>query len=176
MKSMTKQQGDLEQAALIFERARELEGDVRRAYLDEACKTNAALRADILSMLEAEAGQGKFLSDPTRTVSRPLSEGPGTTIDNYKLLQRIGEGGFGVVYMAEQTRPVKRRVALKIIKLGMDTKQVIARFEAERQALAMMDHPNVAKVFDAGVHGVQFRIQQERRGSVFDDFRNLDHD
>jgi len=71
-------------------------------------------------------------------------------IGRYKLLQQIGEGGFGVVYMAEQTEPVRRRVALKIIKLGMDTKQVIARFEAERQALAMMDHPNIATVLDAG--------------------------
>ncbi|MFB3105258.1 MAG: serine/threonine protein kinase, partial [Pseudomonadales bacterium] len=79
-----------------------------------------------------------------------LSEGPGTVIDKYKLLQVIGEGGFGAVYMAEQRQPVKRRVALKIIKLGMDTKQVIARFEAERQALAMMDHPNIARVLDAG--------------------------
>ncbi|MCH7720950.1 MAG: serine/threonine protein kinase, partial [Planctomycetes bacterium] len=147
---MTKQQGGLEQAALIFERARKVKGDARRAYLDEACHGNAALRADILSMLEAEAGQGEFLSDPTLSVSRPISEGPGTVIGHYKLLQLIGEGGFGVVYLAEQTEPVHRKVALKIIKLGMDTKQVIARFEAERQALAMMDHPNIAKVLDAG--------------------------
>ncbi len=77
-------------------------------------------------------------------------EGPGTTIGRYKLLQELGEGGFGVVYQAEQTEPVRRTVALKIIKLGMDTKQVIARFEAERQALALMDHDSIAKVFDAG--------------------------
>src|ERR1700729_342008 len=77
-------------------------------------------------------------------------EGPGTRIGPYKLLQLIGEGGFGSVFMAEQEKPVLRRVALKIIKLGMDTKQVIARFEAERQALAMMDHPNIARVLDAG--------------------------
>ena len=75
---------------------------------------------------------------------------PGSHIGPYKLLQVIGEGGFGVVYMAEQEKPIRRRVALKVIKPGMDTKQVIARFEAERQALAMMDHPNIAKVFDAG--------------------------
>ncbi len=77
-------------------------------------------------------------------------KGPGTVIGRYKLLEKIGEGGFGSVYVAEQEEPVRRRVALKIIKLGMDTRQVVARFEAERQALAMMDHPNIAKVFDAG--------------------------
>ena len=80
----------------------------------------------------------------------PPEEGPGTLIGRYKTLEQIGEGGFGVVYVAEQREPVKRRVALKIIKLGMDTKQVVARFEAERQALALMDHPNIAKVLDAG--------------------------
>jgi serine/threonine protein kinase len=80
----------------------------------------------------------------------PVDEQIGTRIDRYKVLQRIGEGGCGVVYMAEQEQPVRRRVALKIIKLGMDTKSVIARFEAERQALAMMDHPNIARVLDAG--------------------------
>src|SRR5579859_7531188 len=82
--------------------------------------------------------------------NQPLVEGAGTRIGRYKLLQLIGEGGFGSVFMAEQETPVVRKVALKIIKLGMDTKQVIARFEAERQALAMMDHPNIAKVLDAG--------------------------
>src|SRR5262249_30831137 len=82
---------------------------------------------------------------------RPITEGPGTRIGPYKLLQKIGEGGMGVVYMAEQEHPVKRRVALKIIKPGMDSEQVVARFEAERQALALMDHPNIARVFDAGV-------------------------
>ena len=77
-------------------------------------------------------------------------EGPSTVIDRYKLLEAIGEGGFGTVWMAQQLEPVKRRVALKIIKLGMDTKQVVARFEAERQALALMDHPHIAKVLDGG--------------------------
>ena len=81
---------------------------------------------------------------------RPITEGPGSRIGPYKLLQKIGEGGMGAVYMAEQEKPVRRKVALKVIKPGMDTDQVVARFEAERQALAMMDHPNIAKVFDAG--------------------------
>src|SRR5205807_8086513 len=86
-----------------------------------------------------------------RTIlAAPLSEGPGTVIEKYKLLEKLGEGGFGVVYMAEQKQPVKRRVALKIIKVGMDTREVVARFEAERQALAVMDHPNIAKIHDAG--------------------------
>src|SRR4051812_44073358 len=79
-----------------------------------------------------------------------VHEAPGTQIGPYKLIQRIGEGGFGSVFLAEQERPVRRRVALKIIKLGMDTRQVVARFEQERQALAVLDHPNIAKVFDAG--------------------------
>ena len=85
-----------------------------------------------------------------KDVRAPIKEGEGAMINRYKLLQKIGEGGFGVVYMAEQKEPVKRRVALKIIRLGMDTRQVVARFEAERQALALMDHPNIAKVLDAG--------------------------
>ena len=101
------------------------------------------------------ATQGSFLggdSDTTVAPATALAEGPGTTIGRYKLLQKIGEGGFGAVYMAEQEEPVRRKVALKIIKLGMDTRQVIARFEAERQALALMDHPNIARVLDAGRH------------------------
>ena len=85
----------------------------------------------------------------------PPDEAVGQTLGRYKLLERIGEGGCGVVYVAEQTEPVRRRVALKVIKLGMDTKQVVARFEAERQALAMMDHPNIAKVLDAGTCTVE---------------------
>ena len=87
---------------------------------------------------------------PSTILDQPITEKPGTVIGRYKLLEQIGEGGFGVVFMAEQQEPVRRKVALKIIKPGMDTKEVIARFEAERQALAMMDHPNIAKVLDAG--------------------------
>ena len=84
------------------------------------------------------------------TVAEPIREGPGTVIGPYKLLQQIGEGGMGTVFMAEQTQPVQRKVAVKVIKPGMDSRQVIARFEAERQALAMMDDPNIAMVLDAG--------------------------
>src|SRR5262249_26278308 len=87
------------------------------------------------------------------TIDDPITERPGTVIGPYKLLEQIGEGGFGVVFMAEQQEPIRRKVALKVIKPGMDTRQVIARFEAERQALALMDHPNIAKVLDAGTTG-----------------------
>jgi WD40 repeat protein/serine/threonine protein kinase len=127
----------------------------RAAYLDDVCRDNDALRADLESLLRAHERSGGFLETPifkseVTLDSPPISEIPGTVIGRYKLLEKIGEGGFGVVWVAEQKKPVKRRVALKIIKLGMDTKQVVARFEAERQALALMDHPNIAKVLDAG--------------------------
>ena len=127
----------------------------RAAYLDEVCRDDPALRAELESLLVAHDKAGGFLEVPilepaVSPASSPLSEGPGTPIGRYKLLERIGEGGMAVVYMAEQTQPIRRKVALKIIKLGMDTKQVIARFEAERQALAIMDHPNIAGVLDAG--------------------------
>src|SRR5580704_15574042 len=97
-----------------------------------------------------EAAPSIFNASALPTADIHLSDGVQTVIGRYRLLEKIGEGGFGVVYVAEQKAPVRRRVALKIIKLGMDTRSVVARFEAERQALAMMDHPNIAKVFDAG--------------------------
>ncbi|MHC4751692.1 MAG: serine/threonine protein kinase [Planctomycetota bacterium] len=127
----------------------------RAAYLRKACGSDGKLLSRVEALLKAHDEAGDFLEapvlDPVATLDdSPLTEGPGTVIGRYKLLEQVGEGGFGVVYMAEQTKPINRRVALKIIKLGMDTKQVIARFEAERQALAMMDHPNIAKVLDAG--------------------------
>ena len=120
----------------------------RAAYLDGACGNDADLRARVETLLRAHEEAGRFL-EPT-SAPEPPAEGVGTVIGRYKLLQLIGEGGFGVVYMAEQLEPVRRKVALKIIKLGMDTKQVVARFESERQALALMDHPNIARVFDGG--------------------------
>jgi WD40 repeat protein len=159
----------------IYHEARQrAPGSARSAYLDSACGDDAELRALVEALLKADSEAGLFLvsvenAAPTSvaTVARssaipqadahslqadaaPPSETPGTIIGRYKLLQRIGEGGFGTVWMAEQREPVIRKVALKIIKLGMDTRQVIARFEAERQALALMDHPNIAKVLDAG--------------------------
>ncbi len=119
----------------------------RAAYLDGACGDDDRLREKVETLLQAHDEAGNFLV--SQTAESPI-EGPGEQIGRYKILQLIGEGGFGAVYMAEQQEPVRRKVALKIIKLGMDTKQVIARFEAERQALALMDHQNIAKVFDAG--------------------------
>jgi hypothetical protein len=131
------------------------EPEKRNAFLADACQGDTRLEGHLRNLLKAERGLGSFLESPGVAAtmlmhSRPLAEGPGTVIGPYKLLEQIGEGGMGVVYMAEQSQPVRRKVALKIIKPGMDTKQVIARFEAERQALALMDHPNIAKVLDAG--------------------------
>src|SRR5437667_12185981 len=140
----------------ILEAALVLPADQRGAYLDNACAGDASLRRAIEALLGASERAGSFLSAPTAEQPRKASailagqEKPGTVIGRYKLLEKVGEGGFGAVYVAEQREPMKRRVALKIIKLGMDTKQVIARFEAERQALALMDHPNIAKVLEAG--------------------------
>jgi len=127
----------------------------RTEYLDNQCGAETDLRADVESLLKAYDDADGFLDAPifdsdVTLDDSPLTEGAGTTIGRYKLLEKIGEGGMAVVYMAEQAEPIRRKVALKIIKLGMDTKSVIARFEAERQALAMMDHPNIAKVHDAG--------------------------
>jgi hypothetical protein len=132
--------------------------DQRRAYLDRACAGDPALRARIDALLLAHHEAGGFLEQPVSPPSVTWDapdppESPGTLIGPYKLLQQIGEGGMGAVYMAEQRQPVKRLVALKIIKPGMDSRQVIARFEAERQALAMMDHPNIARELDGGTTG-----------------------
>ena len=124
----------------------------RTAFLKGACAGNAKLLQEVQGLLDLHERAGDFLpSEPGDRVTIELpAEAPGSDIGRYKLLQKIGEGGMGVVYMAEQTEPVVRKVALKIIKLGMDTRQVVARFEAERQALAMMDHPNIARVLDGG--------------------------
>jgi len=145
---------DLERIKPIFSEALDKKGADREAYLNEACGKDHELKAKVKALLGAHEGAGDFLVSGALgsavTLESPVTEGPGTTIGRYKLLEKIGEGGMAVVYMAEQKRPIRRRVALKLIKLGMDTKQVVARFDVERQALAMMEHPNIAKVLDAG--------------------------
>jgi len=125
------------------------------AYLDGACGPDQELRQRVEVLLRAHEQANSLLDAPApmlaATIDAPApAERPGTVIGPYKLLQQIGEGGMGTVFMAEQTHPVQRKVALKVIKAGMDSRQVIARFEAERQALAMMDHVNIARVLDAG--------------------------
>jgi serine/threonine protein kinase/tetratricopeptide (TPR) repeat protein len=155
--------------------------DKRQAFLDGACGGNAALRAEVDALLAAHQQATSFLESPPPGVTgAPTDSTPdisGATIGHYKLLERIGEGGMGVVYMAEQLRPVKRRVALKITKPGLDTRQVIARFEAERQALAMMDHPSIAKVFDAGAtdSGRSFFVMELVRGIPITEYCDQHH-
>jgi serine/threonine protein kinase/tetratricopeptide (TPR) repeat protein len=140
----------------IFWDAAHLESEAERhAYLDRACSEDAGLRRRVEQLLRAQPRAENFLECPAvplnATVAEgPVREAPGTVVGAYKLLEQIGEGGFGVVFMAEQQRPVRRRVALKVLKPGMDSRAVIARFEAERQALALMDHPNIATILDAG--------------------------
>src|SRR5262249_43690964 len=126
----------------------------RGAYIGRACGGDHALRDRVEKLVAAHFRAGGFLEGPVpglaATAEEPIREGPGTVLGPYKLLEQIGEGGFGVVFMAQQHPPLRRKVALKVLKPGMDSRQVIARFEAERQALALMDHPNIAHVFDGG--------------------------
>jgi serine/threonine protein kinase len=158
--------------AAVFNAVRKIDArDQREAYLRDACGDNQEAYERVATLLRSYEAEPEFLESPPvgpgpRIDSLSISEGPGSVIGRYKLLERIGEGGFAVVYMAEQTEPLRRQVALKIIKLGMDTRQVIARFEAERQALAMMDHPGIAKVYDAGATetGRPYFVMQLIRG------------
>jgi len=155
----------------IFDEAWEIEDpEARRAFVRQACGGDDALQRQVEELLAACATAGGFLAEPKRPADAPSSQpadAAGERIGRYKLLQKIGEGGCGVVYLAEQLEPVRRRVALKVIKLGMDTRSVIARFEAERQALALMEHPNIAKVLDAGETeaGRPFFVMELVRGS-----------
>src|SRR5262249_28641444 len=149
----------------------------RAAYLDEACANDPDLRRRVERLLAAQAQAGSFLEQPVPSPAvtvdeHPGRESPGTVIGPYKLLEQIGEGGFGVVFMAEQTEPVRRKVALKVLKPGMDTRQVVARFEVERQALAIMDHPNIAKVFDGGAtpSGRPYFVMELVKGVPITDF------
>jgi serine/threonine protein kinase/WD40 repeat protein len=141
----------------VFGRAAEIAAPAERAaYLDQACAGRPAVRAEVETLLRALGNAGSFMGSPaapageTQPHANPITEAEGTVIGPYTLREQIGEGGFGLVFVAEQQQPVRRKVALKVIKPGMDTRQVVARFEAERQALALMDHPNIAKVLDAG--------------------------
>src|SRR5262245_22761438 len=139
---------------VVFAAALELPAGERTAFLVRECGDDQTLKARVEALLRADSEAGNFLEQPPPDAgllsANTIGEKPGDHIGRYTLLQQIGEGGCGVVFMAEQEEPVRRQVALKIIKPGMDTKSVIARFEIERQALALMDHPDIAKVFDAG--------------------------
>jgi serine/threonine protein kinase len=164
----------------VFTEALRLPPEERNRYLDEACKGDNEFRRRVEALLQAYEQAGDFLGRPAAgmpsraTQAFPAGEKPGDRIGHYKLLQQIGEGGCGVVYMAEQQEPVRRRVALKIIKPGMDTNSVIGRFEAERQALALMNHPNIAKVFDAGATeaGRPFFVMELVRGIKITEYCN----
>jgi eukaryotic-like serine/threonine-protein kinase len=178
----------------IFDAARLIaDATARAAYLARACGGDVVLRRRVEELLAAQAGAENFFASSSAAVQSlggelqaltqsqtppPLHDDYlGTRIGNYKLLERIGEGGCGVVYMAEQEKPVRRRVALKIIKLGMDTRAVIARFEAERQALAMMDHPNIARVLDAGAteSGRPYFVMELVRGFKITEYCDANH-
>jgi tetratricopeptide (TPR) repeat protein len=161
----------------IFDAALAIDDPAQRAaYLDRACAGNSGLREHIDGLLSADGQVGSFLEAPAlgavATRDEPVGERPGTVIGPYKLLEQIGEGGFGVVFMAEQQAPLRRKVALKVLKPGMDTRQVVARFEAERQALALMDHPNIAHVFDGGAtaSGRPYFVMELVRGVPITDF------
>ncbi|HVS54589.1 MAG TPA: protein kinase [Opitutaceae bacterium] len=177
----------------LFDAARRLTNPrERRDYLERACDGDTALRARIEALLTAQREAERFFdaggeavrgvegqaelspapADGAAAGPLPCEEQVGARVGRYRLLQKIGEGGCGVVYMAEQQEPVRRRVALKIIKLGMETRSVIARFEAERQALAMMDHPNIARVFDAGAteRGSPYFVMELVRGARITDY------
>jgi len=167
----------------IFALLLELPQELRREHLYKECAGNADLRRRVEELLEAHEGGGSFMAASAKSMSAnlgssaPISEKLGDSIGRYKLMEQIGEGGCGVVYVADQQEPVRRRVALKLIKLGMDTKQVMARFEAERQALALMEHPNIAKVLDAGATetGRPYFVMELVRGIRITDYCDLNH-
>src|SRR5262249_27122234 len=149
----------------------------RRQFVDRACGGDAELRRRVEELIENHFRAGDFLESPAAHLvvtlpDPPVSERPGTVVGPYRLLEQLGEGGFGVVFRAEQTQPVRRQVALKVLKPGMDTRQGVARVEAERQALAIMDHPNIAKVHDGGATptGRPYFVMELVKGVPITDF------
>src|SRR5215470_14442805 len=165
-----------EREVAVFEAALELPPGQRDAFLAQASAGDPELLQRVRALLHAAENGADFLTTIPSDLAPPLPaiEKPGDRIDRYKLLEQIGEGGCGIVYMAAQEEPIRRHVALKVIKLGMDTRQVIARFEAERQALALMDHPNIAKVHDAGATatGRPYFVMELVRGLRITDYCN----
>jgi WD40 repeat protein/serine/threonine protein kinase len=164
----------------IFLKALEAESpEERHACLDVACGEEPLLRVQVEALLAASERAGSFLQSPIEgmrgVLHDPVRERPGTMIGPYKLMEQVGEGGMGLVFVAEQQQPVRRKVALKVIKPGMDTRQVVARFEAERQALALMDHPNIAKVFDGGesTSGRPYFVMELVKGVPITDYCDL---
>src|SRR5262245_30367039 len=171
---------DPQREAELFQAAAQLSRGARSSFLEKACQGDSALRLRLEALLAAHDQPDGVLADPLPNAQPPVktnspaaeNEAVGQRIGRYKVLEKVGEGGCGMVYVAEQTEPVRRRVALKVIKLGMDTRQVVARFEAERQALAMMDHPNIARVFDAGATdtGRPYFVMELVRGIKITDY------
>jgi len=165
--------GSSDHKIAVFTEALRFQDQERAAYLERACGGDVELRRAVEALLQEYDQVGDFLEispNAPQTKARAEAAGiekPGDRIGRYKLLQQIGEGGWGVVFMAEQEEPVRRKVALKVVKPGMDTKNVIARFEAERQALALMDHPNIAHVLDAGAteNGRPYFVMELVRGT-----------
>ena len=154
----------------VFAAALDRPAGDRAAFLDRECAGDPDLRRRLDVLLAAhddpESALERPLAGPTGDYEPPIAEAEGSVIGPYTLREQIGEGGFGLVFVAEQTQPVRRKVALKVIKPGMYTRQVVARFEAERQALALMDHPNIAKVLDAGAtdNGRPYFVMELVRG------------
>ncbi len=177
---------NLDDEEWIFHSARMIEApEARDRFLDHVCGGDAALRSRIQALLRVHERDGDFLKSPSGAgalADGSIKESPGSIIGPYKLLEQIGEGGFGVVFMAEQQSPIRRKVALKVLKPGMDSRSVVARFEAERQALALMEHQNIARVLDAGetASGRPYFVMELVRGipitSFCDDNHHLVHD
>ncbi len=156
---------DPKRAQELFDAVINMASSEREPFLDKECGENDALRGEVESLLEHHFTSAQTVLPSEQPSDPNLDYQRGDMIGSFKILNVLGEGGMGIVYLAEQSKPVKRRVALKIIKAGMDTKQVIARFEAERQALAIMNHPGIAQVYEAGVtqQGRPYFVMEHRR-------------